>query len=255
MSGLLALQRAMGDLLLEERPAFREDPAAWAATKGLGAGDAEVVQRYAKRLWVYRELVEFALADPLNDGFPIARALLEEAGEWEACLRAFLAARAIPSPYYRDIAPAFVAWLAESGWGAERWPFLLSLAHWERTEMELLRHPDGAGPSPLLAEPAPGLRAVFTEARHLAYPFRVHEATEEAPVPAAGEAYLLAWRDGDDDFQSLALSAHASALVGRLLDNDTLEEAAAAIGVTYAEALPLLEDLRARGVLLGFRTD
>jgi hypothetical protein len=88
--------------------------------------------------------------------------------------------------------------------------------------------------------------------RHLVYPFRVHEATEEAPVPPDGEACLLAWRDADGDFQSLALSPHASALVGRLLEGDSLEAAASAIGVPFAEALPLLEDLRARGVLLGF---
>jgi hypothetical protein len=252
MSGLLQLQRAMGSLLLDERPAFREAPAAWAAGQGLDAADAEAAARYAKRLWVYRELVEFALADPLADCFPITKTLLEEADQWDACLRAFLAARAIPSPYYRDVAPAFLAWLAESGWGAERWPFLLSLAHWERTELELLRLPDAPPTGPLVLTPSPRVRAVFPECRHLAYPFKVHETSEDAPVPAAGETFLLAWRDADDDFQSLVLSPHASALVGRLLQGESVGAAAEAIGASFEQAELLMKDLVARGALLGF---
>lgn len=252
MSGLLQLQRALGHLLLDERPAFREDPAAWALAQGLDGADAAATARQAKRLWVYRELVEFALADPLMDCFPITQALLDEAEQWESCLRAFLAARAIPSPYYRDVAPAFLAWLADSGWGAERWPFLLSLAHWERTELELLRLPDAPPPGPLAPTPWPGARAVFPECRHLAYPFKVHEASVEAPVPEPGDTFLLAWRDADDDFQSLVLSPHASALVGQLLQGATVGAAAEGIGAAFGAAEALLKELAARGAVRGF---
>lgn len=247
---LLDLQRAMADLLLEPRPAFKDDPCRWAAGKGLGEADQRAFTSWAPRLWTYRELVEFALEDPLLDAFPLSRALLR--GNWDDALRAFLAARAIPSPYYRDIAPAFVAWVAESGWGQEEFPALLSLLHWEQVEMDVLWAEDEPLPVPD-SDSGSGARVCFRPLRHLAYPFRVHEATLERPEPPAGDTFLLAWRDDDDDFQSLALSPRASALVGRLLAGDTLGEATKELTLDMEEAMPLLEDLRAREVLVGCR--
>lgn len=253
MSDLLRLQRAMADLLLEEKPDFREDPAAWATSKSLEAPHAASVQRYAKRLWVYRELVEFALTDPIENCFPISMALLQQDQAWNDCLRAFLAARAIPSPYYRDLNPAFLSWLAESGWGADRWPFLLSLAHWEYTELELLRMPEEPAVSPLTAQPQPHHSVVFREVRHLIYPFHVQDATVEAPLAPEGETHLLAWRDEEGDFQSLVLSPHASALVGRLLFGDDLQTTCSTLGLAYEEALRLIQTLQDRGVIHGFK--
>ncbi len=252
MSSLLQVQRAIGDLLLDVAPDFREDPSGWAREKGLDEADQASIQRYAKRLWVYRELVDFALSDPLNDGFPILKAFLETEAQWEPCQRAFFAARTISSIYYRDLNPTFLAWLAESQWGAERWPFILSLAHWEYTELELIILPQPTAPTALPPTPEPHTMAVFREVRHLTYPFKVHEATEESPEPLPGETHLLAWRDVEGQFQSLALSPHASALIGQLLMKQTLDKACEAVGVSYADALPLLEDLREREVLLGF---
>lgn len=249
---LLELQRAMADLLLEARSAFREDPQGWAAAKGLPEGERRAFARWAPRLWTYRELVEFALEDPLLDAFPLSRALLREA--WEDAFRAFLAARAIPGPYYRDIAPAFVAWVAESGWGRTEYPALLSLLHWEQTEMDVLWAED----EPLLQadpQPHPEARAAFRPTRHLAYPFQVHQATLEQPDPPPGDTFLLAWRDDEDAFQSLALSPRASALVGRLLAGVPLGEATEELGLDGEEARPLLEDLQGRGVLVGYLKD
>jgi hypothetical protein len=252
MSSLLQVQRAIGDLLLDEAPEFREDPGGWARQKGLDAADQAAIQTYAKRLWVYRELVDFALSDPLNDGFPITKALLEKEDQWDPCLRAFFAARTISSIYYRDLNPTFLAWLMESGWGSERWPFLLSLAHWEYTELELIIMPQADAPASFSTSPDPRATAVFREVRHLTYPYQVHESTEESPAPEQGETHLLAWRDADADFQSLVLSPHASALVARLLAKQPLQTACDTVGVTYDQALPLLQELRDRDVLLGF---
>lgn len=249
---LLELQRAMADLLLEARSEFKEDPCRWVASKGLGEADQRAFTSWAPRLWTYRELVEFALEDPLLDAFPLSRALL--LGNWDDALRAFLAARAIPSPYYRDIAPAFVAWVAESGWGQKEFPALLSLLHWEQVEMDVLWAEDGPMPA-TDPHPDPAARVCFRPLRHLAYPFKVHEAIPERPEPPAGDTFLLAWRDDDDDFQSLALSPRASALLGRLLAEGTLGEATKELNLDPDEAQPLLEDLRARGVLVGYRID
>lgn len=255
MSRLLALQHALFDLAVEADPEpFRRAPAAWAEARGLAEEDAAALAAQAPRLGVYRDLVRFALEDPLPDACPIAHALLREAGAWEACVDAFLASRALRSPYYRDVAPTFLAWLAESGWGLDRWPFLLALVHWEVLELELLRHPDLPAPGTLRPGPGAGLRAVAEPTlRNLSYPWAVHRATEEAPVPEAEPTHLLAWRDPEGDFQSLVLSPPASALMARWLEGEGLGPAAEAQAVPLDEALALAATLRAKGALRGFR--
>lgn len=255
MSRLLTLQHALLDLALDADPEpFRRAPGAWAGARGLGAEDGAALATQAPRFGVYRDLVRFALEDPLPDACPIAHALLREAGAWEACVDAFLASRTLRSPYYRDVAPTFVTWLAESGWGLDRWPFLLALVHWEVLELELLRHPDLPAPPEFQPEPGADRRAVPEPTlRNLTYPWAVHRATEENPEPAAEPTHLLAWRSPEGDFESLVLSASASALVARWLEGEPLGAAAEAVEVDTAEALSLAATLHAKGALSGFR--
>ena len=255
MSRLADRQHSSFDLAMDpEVAAFHADPAAWATARGLASADAAAFAAQAPRFAVYRDLVRFALEDPLPDAFPIAHALLAEAEAWDPCVAAFLADRPVQSPYYRDVAPTFLAWLAETGWGLDRWPFLLALVHWELQDLELPRLPDAPLPTGLHAVPAPGHLAIPEPTlRNLSYPWAVHHATPEAPVPEAEPAHLLAWRDAEGDFQSLALSATASALVARWLEGAALGVAANAVGVDVAEALELATRLHAEGALLGFR--
>lgn len=250
------LQRCMTDLLLDADSAqsFADDPRSFGEARGLGSSDLAALEEYKSQLLVYRDLARTALEDPLPDCFPITHALLEEAGRWRDCLEAFLASRSIQSPYYRDVNPTFVAWLASSGWGQDRWSFLLQLAHFEYIEVEILRWPDEPPPAGLAETPATGSRVVFDgAARNLAYTFRVHEATKEEPAPEAGEAFLLGYRDAEGDFLTSELSAHASAFLARCLDGETVGAAAAALGLDEAEVLELLIGLKKKGALLGFR--
>jgi hypothetical protein len=250
---LQQLQGAALDLFLDadgER-AFAADPRAFAAARGLASGDAEAFHRFAPRLRLYRALVRGALEDPLPDCFPFTHQILEDAGAWEDCLDAFLASRSIQSPYYRDINPAFVAWLAESGWGLERWPFLLSLAHFEWAELEVLRWPEAPLPAGLSDDPAPERRVVFDgAARNLAYGWRVHESDAEAPVPAEGPALLFCHRDRDLDFRVQEMDGPASACLARCLEGKAIADAAEGFGLPEAQAL--LGQLRAEGAILGF---
>lgn len=248
------LQAAMADLALEaDDIAFQQDPIAYAANRGLDPGDARAFARWQRRLLTYRALVRYALKAPLPDCFPITRALLEAEGLWEPCLDAFLEARAVTSPYYRHIHPHFVDWLAESGWGQDRFPFLLSLAHFEYLELEVLRAPEDDPGESLSATPAPERRAAFSAAaRNLAYPWRVHEATETEPVPAEALALLFCHRLPDGRFQRRELEGRESAWITRLLAGETLGEAAAAVGLPWDEARALAEDLKGDGAVLGF---
>ena len=253
-SRLADLYGTLVDLALEPAPrrTFPADPAAFGAARGLGADDRAALVRFAPRLGVYRQLVQATLADPLEDCFPICRALLRAAGAWDSCVDAFISSRAVRSPYYRDINPAFVQWLADGAWGQDRWPFLLQLAHWEYMELEVLRWPEPP-PGTFATEPGLSARVRFDpSARVLAYGWRVHGATEEAPVPAEGPAHLLAFRDLDLEFAWKGLSPPGSAFLVRCQRGEPALAAAAALGLDRAEALDLLEELRRDGAILGF---
>ncbi len=250
------LQRCMTDLILdvEGARAFADDPKSFGAARGLGKADQVALEALKPRLLAYRDLARTALEDPLPDGFPITHALLEEADLWSDCLDAFLASRSIQSPYYRDVNPSFVAWLASSGWGQERWPFLLQLAHFEYIEVEILRWPDEPPLNDLKVTPAADSHVVFDGAtRNLAYAYRVHEATKEDPEPKAGETFLLGYRDSEGDFLYSELSAHASAFLARCLEGKSIGAAASALRLEVDEVLELLIGLREKEALSGFR--
>jgi hypothetical protein len=246
------LQSALADIALDaDASAFQRDPIAFAAARGLEPGDARALQRWQRRLLTYRALVRFALSDPLPDCFPISKALLGEA--WENCVDAFLDARAIQSPYYRHIHPHFVEWLAETGWGQERWPCLLSLAHFEYLELEVLRAPEDEPLPGLVDAPGPDRQVRFSvSARNQAYPWRVQEATEEAPLPAEGTALLFCHRLPDGRYHQRELGGASSAFLTRLLEGAPLGEAADAVDLDRDEAAAFLEELRAEGAILGY---
>ena len=248
------LQSALADIALDADPStFKADPIAFAAARGLEPGDARAFQRWQRRLLTYRALVRFALSDPIPDCFPIAKARLDREGLWEPCVEAFLDARRIQSPYYRHIHPHFVEWLAESGWGADRFPFLLSLAHFEYLELEVLRAPEDEAEPGLATAPTPSARARFSaSARHLANPRRVDEATEEDPEPPEGLALLFCHRLADGRYRQQEVDGPQSALLTRLLEGTAIGEAAEAVGLSFGEAAAFLEELQSEGAILGY---
>lgn len=250
------LQRCMADLILDAEGgrSFAEDPMAFGEDHGIAKADQAALEKFKSRLLLYRDLARNALEDPLPDCFPITHGLLEEAELWDDCVDAFLASRTIQSAYYRDVNPAFVAWLAESAWGQERWPFLLQLAHFEYIEVEILRWPDEPSATDLRPGPDAESRVVFDGAtRNLAYAFRVHEATQDDPEPSAGETFLLGYRDAEGDFAYSELSAHASAFLARCLEGESVGAAASALNLELEEVLDLLTRFKENGALLGFR--
>jgi hypothetical protein len=223
------------------------------ATLALAAGppEAEALDGFREGLLVYRDLVRSGLTEPVAATFPITRALLEEDGAWEACLDAFLEARCVTSRHFRDIAPAFLGWLAETAWGLDRWPFLLELAHCELLE-DLVHRAEDTPPPPGLA-PAPALEArvmLDPATRVVTYRHAVHRATEAAPRPEASPTHLLACRDGEGHFQLLELTQATAAL---LVDPRPLGEVLAALDApARARTFTLLEGLRKTGAIAGF---
>ncbi|HLO67645.1 MAG TPA: hypothetical protein VK188_11535 [Holophaga sp.] len=252
---ILALQRALAGLAFAPEAAdFQADPRAFGTARGLGPGDREALFRWRDRLLFYREGVRGAVWEPLEGIYPLALALLARDGALEACRTAFLAARPFQSPFHRDIAATFVGWLADTGWGRERWPALLELAHFELVRI-LVEHgrDDVPGPEDLHPDPRPGDLALLRPSTQvLAYGHRVAEATLDWPEPVPGPCHLLAARGPDGYVRWRELTEVAAALLVRA-QTTPMAEAAAALGLDDGPgALRFLEELRVWGALAGF---
>lgn len=246
-----ALQHAFADLILQSSDAgFRRDPAAFGAGHGLARRDAEPFARQRDRYLLYRELARNNLLAPLENTYPVLRALLGPEA-WSEATAKFLQDRPFSSPYYRDIAPTFAAWLAETGWGGGRWPALLELAHYEWIELQISRWPDEVVAMDLLDQPSPEARLVLDAAvRVVSYAHAVHRATESEPCPQPGSVHLLLHRDREGDFAVLELTGATAAL---LASGEPLGAALNRLGLALDDDVrDLLSDLRRRGVLLGF---
>jgi hypothetical protein len=206
-------------------------------------------------MMTYRELARMSLIEPLETMFPVLKALLEAADAWDGCAQAFLDARMVRSPHYRDIAPAFLGWLASIRWGQDRWPFLLELAHAEILEVLVARFPDSERPEGLHAEPGlPDVVVLDPATQIVSYAHAVHRASEQAPIPEAHPTHLLAFRDGEGKARLMELTPATAALLVRA-QAQALAAAATDLGIPDLNpALNLLRDLHRDGAIAGFQT-
>lgn len=250
------LQRAMATLVLDaDEAAFEADPGRAARRHGLAGDDQRAFREQGEALLTYRELVRMSLLEPLETMFPVLKALLESAQAWDGCVQAFLDARAVRSGHYRDIAPAFLGWLAATNWGQERWPFLLELAHAELLEVLVARFPDSDPPGGVHAEPLPEDVIVLDPATQVvAYDHAVHRTTEANPVPEATPTHLLAFRNAVGEARLMEVTSATSALLVQA-QTQPLARAAAALGIPDLEpVLALFRDLHRDGAIAGFQT-
>lgn len=251
---ILALQRALAGLAFApDATPFQADPWGFGAARGLGAADREALLRWRDRLLFYREGIRGALWEPLEGAYPLTLALLARDGALEACRAAFLAARGFTSPFHRDIAATFVGWLADTGWGRERWPALLELAHFELVRVLVEHGRDDTPPEGLHPDARPGDLAVLRPSTQvLAYRHRVAEATLDHPGPPPGPCHLLAARGPDGYVRWRELTEGAAALLVRAQEAPIVESMAALGLDDRPGVLRFLEDLRAWGALAGF---
>jgi len=254
-SRTLRLQRAMASLVLDgDEAALAADPGRAARRHHLSTTDQATFREQAPAMLTYRELARMSLIEPLETMFPVMKALLEAGDAWESCVQAFLDARVIRSGHYRDIAPSLLGWLAATGWGQERWPFLLELAHVEILEVLVARYPDSDPPEGLSSEPTLADRIVLDPATQIvSYTHAVHRVSEQAPVPEARPTHLLAFRDGEGEARLLELTPATAALLTRAR-SEALGDAAAALGITsLPPVLDLLRELCRDGAISGFQ--
>lgn len=254
-AGVLALQRALLNLATRPDPGpMVEDPEAFAREQGLPPRDQEAFLRFRDPLLIYRGFVQQRLSGPVLEAFPITVAFLEREGAWDLCLGSFLASRFVRGPFYREVAPAFLAWLAGTGWGLQRWPWLLQLAHRELLHTLVERHPGGSLPGDLHGEPRMEDCVVLDPAAQaVTYGFAVHLATPERPEPAPGTVHLLAYRDRQGSAAWMELTPATACLLVEARSR-SIQDAALGIGLRgEEEILGLLANLSAAGAIAGFR--
>jgi hypothetical protein len=210
--------------------------------------------RFRDRLAAYRHLLGADLVQPVEATCLVTRALLERAGAWEDCVAGFLASRGARSLHYRDLSATFLGWLAATGWGRERWPFLLQLAHHELLTALVRRHP-GEGPAPPGLHPAPQSRdrlRLAAPSQLVSYAFHVHLATPERPEPDPGQVHLLAYRDGRGFPRRVELTPATAALL-QSAQTLSIGQAAQNLGMEDPSlAVDLLAGFQRQGAILGF---
>jgi hypothetical protein len=251
---VLALQRTLVDAALMADPGpLERDPGGLAAAHGLPRGDQAALVRFRPRLMVYRNMVRSDLIEPVETTCCVTRALMEGAGLWDECLTAFLASRTLQSPFYRDLPAAFLGWLVATGWGQDRWPFLLQLVHCELLSSLVTHHPGGDPLEPSHAQPRLGDRLVLAAPTQVVtYGYQVHRVSRDAPVPAPGAVHLMAYRNGAGVAQWMELTPATAALL-LAAQRTGIGQAALDLGLTdLSEAIELLADFQARGAIGGF---
>ena len=214
----------------------------------------------ARRMKIYTELLYNNVESFLLACFPVLRKMLG-ARKWARLARAFFSTHRSHSPYFRQIPDEFIQFL-QNEWTPEGYPpYLLALAHYEWIELVLSvsNHSvdcpvDAAGD---LLKGVPVLNPVLANLR---YDWPVHRIAPRRKVQPI-ETWLLVFRDAADQVEFTEINAFTARLLS-LLDSRTLDGQAALEKLAVESRYPdpalilragsaLLEDLRARGAILG----
>ncbi|MHB1143602.1 MAG: HvfC family RiPP maturation protein [Thiobacillus sp.] len=215
----------------------------------------------ARRMKIYSELLYNNIEGFLLACFPVLRQVLGSR-KWARLVRAFFGTHRSRTPYFRQIPDEFIQFLQNAWTPADGYPpFTLALAHYEWIELALSvsnrvadRAVDATGD---LLEGVPLLNPVLANLR---YDWPVQRiAPRRKVVPA--ETWLLVFRDVDDAVTFSEINAFTARLL-TLLEPGTLSGRAALEMIAVESRHPdpalilraggaLLDDLRARGAILG----
>ena len=215
----------------------------------------------ARRMKIYSELLYNNIEGFLLACFPVLRQVLGSR-KWARLVRAFFGTHRSRTPYFRQIPDEFIQFLQNAWTPADGYPpFTLALAHYEWIELALSvsnrvadRAVDATGD---LLEGVPLLNPVLANLR---YDWPVQRiAPRRKVVPA--ETWLLVFRDVDDAVTFSEINAFTARLL-TLIEPGTLSGRAALEMIAVESRHPdpalilraggaLLDDLRARGAILG----
>lgn len=214
-----------------------------------------------RRMKIYNTLLYDNIEGFLLACFPVLRQVLGTR-RWTRLVRAFFSTHRCRTPYFRQIPDEFIQFLQNEWNTPETYPpWTLALAHYEWIELVLSvsdrvadRDIDDAGD---LVDGLPILNPVLA---NLHYDWPVHRIGPRRKIRPA-DTCLLVFRDAADQVQFSEINAFTARLL-TLLESGTLSGRAALERIAAESRHPdpalilqaggaLLEDMRARGAILG----
>jgi uncharacterized protein len=189
-----------------------------------------------ERMVVYRELFFNNIQETLSSAFPVLQQVLQ-AGQWQALCQKFFAEHRCQTPYLNRVPQEFLNYLQQNNISEPPW--LLELAQWEWTELELFLAPDSDITDAACTDVLDAVPILSPLARVHSFMYPVHQISKQfLPNARAQEIiHLLAWRKRDDriGFMQLnALSARLLELVRKNLDS-TVHQILLKIACEYSE--------------------
>jgi len=223
-----------------------------------------------RRMEIYRSLFFRNLDNLLSRNFPVLRTLYDAPG-WAELVRDFYVLHRARTPLFPELPREFLQYLQEQRQGRpEDPPFMLELAHYEWVELAL--DLDETELDEVPADPGgdllDGIPVFSPLAWPLSYRFPVHRLSKDyQPKAAPPEAtHLLVYRDRGDRVRFMTLNPLTALLVQLLKEDrglsgrDLLQELVATSRHpqperALASGAQILEELRARDVILGSRPE
>lgn len=221
-----------------------------------------------RRVIIYRDLIFNNVESLLAGNFPVTRKILGE-DAWRAIIRDFFIRHRAATPLFLELAQEFLEYLQDEREAAPQDPpFLLELCHYEWLELALHTSdgeakPDDADPNGDLLHGCP---VVSPLAWNLSYRFPVHRIAPDfrPSQPDPEPARLVVYRNRQDKVEFLEINAVTQRLLLLLQDNPdwtglrTITRIAEELQhpqpqQVIAAGSQLLNDLHAKGVLLGTR--
>lgn len=222
-----------------------------------------------RRLAIYRHLFFNNLYNLLGTMFPVLRKIHSDAA-WRRMIRQFMQRHRAETPYFLQLPREFIAFL-ESGYepGADDFPFLLELAHYEYAELALsvstaANDLSGIDTDGNLRNAIP-IKSALVQA--FAFRYEVHRVAEDflPTQPAEQTVYLALYRTNDDKVRFLELNAVTAALLQAIESNPDNKNGEALLRdlaktIQYPDVSALirhgeiaLEEMRKLGILTGTR--
>ena len=223
-----------------------------------------------RRMAIYRDLFFNNVESLLAGNFPVLRRLLADE-HWHGMVRDFFIRHRCETPLFLELSQEFLEYLQSEREAEPRDPpFLLELAHYEWVELALSVSDED--PDPKAADPNGDLLAghplVSPLIWSLTYRFPVHRIAPDfqPQEPGPEPTRLLVYRTRSDDIEFLEINAVTQRLLQLVQENPdwTGYDAAIRIATELAHPQPelvvdaaaqLLNDLRARNIVLGTRRD
>ncbi len=215
----------------------------------------------ARRMKIYNELLYNNVESFLLACFPVLRKILG-VRKWAKLARAFFSTHRSHTPYFRQIPDEFIQFLQNEWTPPDDYPpYLLALAHYEWIELVLsVSNRSADCPVDAAGDLMNGVPVLNPVLANLRYDWPVHRIAPRRKTPTA-ETHLLVFRDPGDQVQFTEINAFTARLL-TLLESGTLSGRMALQQIACESRHPdpdlilqagraLLEDLHARGALLG----